>query len=645
MLEGIIQIGNAILSKDSNLLSNLIQEVEPLNNKGKQRHVLKFCFNTKENNLIIDCKEEIDRNTALKYVFIGSADGPNSPQWFATSSSYFYHITETIYNLSMIDLGETLNYKVKDIFKQFYVDLGAKFKSKNRYILDFKKCGLCDKNALDTLNEVLNDEKEKDEKQKYKNAYSSLKKTYSKEFEQYIKNQFDMKTDEIGLYTIFIDGEPLCSKEEYRKAVLKSKQNEKSKIKIDGCCSMCGSKENLTSELSKMQIKYYTTNQIIFASGFNDYNKNMLLCDICLNKLIAGENYIKNKLDTRLMGFTVYLIPHFVFGTPINKDELDKVSEKVQNSFNTVKNIKSIEKLKDDIENIKSLNDENTYFLTNIMFYKRANQATKIQKLIKDVNPSVFEEIAESFYKAQKLGQNIIGQNYKLKMDLETFYFMMPIRLKNSEPMEYRSLLQIYDAIFNKQPIRKYEFIKGVISCAEIQYFHEEGYNIKKEYPIENTILAANFCIKFLQYMTCIKEEKGMDVNELRINEDMKNYISGMGYKEEECAMFLLGCLIGEVGNAQYRRMGDDKKPVLNKLNFGGVDKNKIIRLCNEVFNKLVQEKIRKYNEVTFAECKKLIDANIKSWKLNKHENLFYILSGYSYATEKIMLSGGKENE
>lgn len=645
MLEGIIQIGNSILSKDSNLLSNLIQEVEPLNNKGKQRHVLKFFFSTKEDKLIIDCKEEINKDTASKYLFVGSADGPSSPQWFVTSTSYFYHVTETIYNLSMIDFGVELNKKIKNILKMYYVDLGKDFKSKNRYVLNFKKYGLSDEDALETLAKAANSEKEKDEKQRYKNITSSLKKTYSREFEQYIKNSCDIKTDEIGLYTIFIDSMPVSSLKDYEEAVLKSKQSNKSKKNIESYCSMCGSKDHLTSDLSKMQIKYYTTNQIIFASEFKDYTKNMLLCDKCLDKLIAGENYIRNKLDTRIMGFTVYLIPHFVFGTPINKDELDKVSEKVQNSFNTVKNLKSVENLKETIENIKDLNDEDTYFLVNIMFYKRANQATKIQKLIKDVNPSVFQEMAEAFYKVQKLGQKVIGPNYKLKTDLETFYFMTPIRLKNSEPMEYRSLLQMYDAIFNKQPVKKDEFIKGAVSCSKIQYFHEEGYNIKKEYPIENTILAANFCIKFLQYMTCIKEENGMDVDGLRVNENIKSYVSNMGYKDEECAMFLLGCLIGEVGNAQYRRMGEDKKPVLNKLNFGGIDKSKIVRLSNEVFNKLVQEKIRKYNEVTYAECKKLIDININSWKLNKHENLFYILSGYSYATEKAMLNGGKENE
>ena len=646
MLEGIIQIGNSMLSGGGDMLSNLIKDVPSKNRKEKQMHVLKICFNTQKDEFKLDAKEEIDSGTALKYAFIGSADGPASPQWFATSNSYLYHITETLSNLTKVDLGNKLNEKIKSIFKTYYVDLGDKFKPKNRYILNYKKCGIGEEDVLERLKKVQDEETEEDEKKRYKNITSSLKKIYSKEFESYVKTQFDIKSDEIGLYTIFIDDKPLSDFKEYRQAILKSKQNGKDNKKVKGCCSMCGSGENLTSDLSKMKIKYYTTNQIIFASELKSYDRNMLLCSNCLNKLISGENYIKNKLNTKLIGFTVYLIPHFILGSPMNKNDLDKISDNIQHSFNTVKNLTGVDDFKTEIQNIKDMNDEDTYFLINIMFYKKSNQATKIQKLIKDVNPSVFGKIMDEFYDVGKLSRKIMGINYKLKIDLQTFYFMTPIRLKNSEPMNYRKLLQMYDAILTQRSLKLDEFIKGVISCAKIEFFDEQGYNVNGKSGIYNTILKANFCIKFLEYMGCIEEGERMDISSLKVKDDLKTYILNMGYDEQQSAMFLLGCLIGEIGNAQYRRMGEDRKPILNKLNFGGVDKGKVIRLTNEVFNKLIQEKIRKYNEVTFSECKRLMDASQNSWKLNKHENLFYILSGYSYVTTKAMLNkGGKENE
>ena len=120
--------------------------------------------------------------------------------------------------------------------------------------------------------------------------------------------------------------------------------------------------------------------------------------------------------------------------------------------------------------------------------------------------------------------------------------------------------------------------------------------------------------------------------------DEFNDFIKEMRYDEQQTAMFLLGTLIGEIGNVQYGRSEDGNKPILNKLNFNGIDRSKIIRLVKDVFNKLNQEKIRKYNELTFFEMKRLLDKNLDNWKLSKDENLFYILSGYSFVTVKSIL-------
>jgi len=175
------------------------------------------------------------------------------------------------------------------------------------------------------------------------------------------------------------------------------------------------------------------------------------------------------------------------------------------------------------------------------------------------------------------------------------------------------------------------------------------------EEAIHFTILKMCFFLKFLEYMKCIKEGETMDVESLNLNDEVKAFIKEMGYNKQMTAMFLLGTLIGSIGNKQYsNRQGDDKKedkpkdnmkPILNKINFNGIDKAKIIRLSVDVFNKLRQEKILKNNEVIYAEYKKLIDEEIEKWKLNKQEALFYLLSGYSYQTAKTILNANKNNE
>lgn len=50
---------------------------------------------------------------------------------------------------------------------------------------------------------------------------------------------------------------------------------------------------------------------------------------------------------------------------------------------------------------------------------------------------------------------------------------------------------------------------------------------------------------------------------------------------------------MGEIGNKEYSRSSEGKKPVLNKLNFGGMDKSRLVRLVNEIFNKLNHKNIK----------------------------------------------------
>ena len=514
---------------------------------------------------------------------------------------------------------------------------------KYRYVLNLEKYGISDKN----INAIYDEIKKRGGKDK------EIVDAVKKEFDEYIKKQFDISPNEIGLYTILIDGAPLSSKEEYKEAVVREKTNSvKGGIKKKGegrkYCSICQSTENVTQDFSKTKIKFYTTNQIIFASELGNYDKNMLLCQDCLNKLIAGETFIMNNLNTRLAKFYVYLIPHFIYESPMTVEDLNKIASKISSSFNTVKNIKNVGEARDYIEGILDDPEEENYFTINMMFYKTSQKATKVQRLIKDVNPSIFMEIADASYFAYSLGNDAIYKTYNREFSLENIYYLTPIREKSNEALQYNNLLNIYDAIFSKRKLSRDVIINNILEVTKIQYLEKQGYNVGSGL-INFTILDGNLYIKFLEYLGCLREGKTMDTSDLKVGSDIKNYIEKMGYDEQEAAMFLLGYLVGQVGNAQVKKSDEKKKPILNKLNFNGIDKSKIIRLSSDVFNKLRQEKILVYNEVVHSEYRRLLDQNIDTWNLDKHENLFYILSGYGYATTKPMLikkeNGGNENE
>lgn len=637
MLEGLLQMGNALI-KEENMISNFIQDIEPIRSN-KQLNVLKINFDLINDKLIIDVNEEMDKNTAKKYNFIGST-GSRSAQWYTSSSSVAYHLSETIANLAKIDLGDILNTKIKEVMDVFYYDLDKGLGMKYSKLLDLNKLGISNK----TIDEI------------YKESISNPKvgkKTLEgviKEFDSYLKDNYDQNLKGFGLFIIQINGEIISQNQDYIEKVIESKKpKEKKKTVLSkGICSACQTTENLTADLTKTKIKTYTTNQAIFASQFDksNYHKNMQLCEGCLMKLLAGENYTINNLDTRLSGFNVYIIPQFIYGEPLDEKELKLISDKIIKSFNTVKSFDSIRELKDEISMSLDFRDMDSLFLLNFLFYRSSQASTKVQALVKDVNPSIFEKISNALISSNEGMKVLMGANWRNQITLNTAYYMHPIKLFNGSPVQYRDVLQTYDHILTEKRLNKKHVIENIVECMKIIRLEKPSYNIDTKSFLEFYILQSNMYIQFLRHMNCIKEGQNLKMDNLALKEEIKSYITDMKYDEEQTAMFLLGSLIGEIGIAQYDRDSEDKnKPILNKINWNGVDMNKVIRLTKDVFNKLNQEKIRQYNEITFSEMKRLLDKNIANWAMNKDENLFYILSGYSYITARQMLKGAKVNE
>lgn len=637
VIEGLLQIGNALpLQKDS--LSNFVIELEPTK-KDKQLNVLKLNFDLEKEQVLFDTKEEMDNTTAYKYNYIGSGSS-RAPQWYTSSTNFNYFISETIYNLSQFDLGEDLNIKVKKVLDKFFFKLEKGLETKYSYLLDLKKYGLSNKTIEEIYDEAKNNEK----------IGQEILKIMSNEIQDYLKKNYSQSFKDFGLFILQIDGEVISTNPFYIKRVLESKQPKEKKdgkLGNNGVCSACQSIDNLTTDFSKTKIKLFTTNLNIFASYFSqkNYYKNMQFCESCLMKLLAAENYVMNYLNTKLSTFDVYIIPQFIYGEPLNEVELNEISNTIINSFNTVKSFDSIRDLKDYIVDSFDKN-EKSYFLLNFLFYKRSQASTKVQALIKDIEPSIFDRISEALHNSNYAITDLLGDSWNQYITFNTPYFMNPIRLNSGDPSQFRDVLQTYDFILTGKKLDRRHVIKNIVECVKIIRLEKPSYNIDVRKRIEFYVIQANAYIRFLEEMKCLKEVNGLDVDNLIIKDEMKAFIAEMKYNEEQTALFLLGALIGEIGNAQYDPNSESKnKPILNKLNWNGIDKTKLVRLTKDVFAKLNQEKIRHYHEVTFGEMKRLLDKNLDTWSMNKDENLFYILSGYSYVTSRTILKGAKKHE
>ena len=661
MQEGMIQIGKTLMNDGSSILDNLITELAPVRRDAKgnelQLYMLKFDFSTDECRVSVDVNEQMSENSARRYCYIGSAPGANSKQWYCTSGNSFYHLSETIPNLCELDLGDELNSKLTFIRDTYFVDLGEDFKSnKNRYTFHV---GLLSNDNYDikAYRDTLRDLPEKEQK-------ALLKKEVTEAFDQYLAVHYGMKLQKnFGLFTILIDAEPLCEREEYKAAILKEKEGtsgkqDNKKNLIEGHCYNCGTTTQLRDDII-IEIKSYTTNLYGFASGVDkkNYRKNMLLCQDCLNAYLAGEKYVKNNMNLSLARFHVYLYPHFIWGEPLDREGLDIICDRIKHKFKTISNVETVQQLKESIDDelaYQEREDETCYSI-NLIFYKLAQKATKIQRFIKDVAPSRFDFIANCLDRTQDLYLRLLGgRTDRTILNLRMIYYLMPIRLdEKNEAREFRNLLGLYDAILSGKLLKKQYIIRNLNACAKVIYYEEKGFNISGS-ELEATVVRGTALLKFLEFMQLIKGGVEMEVKSLHCGDELKEFIREMGYKQEEAALFLLGTLMGTIGVEQYKRTkntSSKNKPILNKLNFGGMDKNKILRLAGDVFAKLKQEKLlESKTELIYSDFTELCTPQLSNWGLSKEENLFCILSGYSYTTRKAILgkkkeNGGKENE
>ncbi len=638
MLEEIIEIGEKILA-EQDIIDSRIIKVNIEDDKGNPKKIVIIDFDTANKKVNFKVKE-MDEDTVSQYLNLGRDGGPNANQWYVTFTNSVSLTSEVVSQLAEKEIPADIKEKLNLITDEFYYDFGEDVTPKYRYMLDLYKIGV----ISESLKEIY--EKYKEESKPYKEVQSYLQK----EFQKYLEKSKGAKKKQIGLYTLSIDGQAVGSSKWYRDLVKKrfTVQNQNLTDNEKLCCSFCGSKEGCTSNLSEMSIKYYTTNQLIFANNFDrkNYDKNMVLCKSCKDKLLTGEKFVQNHMQGKISKLDVYIIPHIIYSSyEFKQNDLYRLSNKLKQTINTANNIENLKIYKYGLQELDEAAGEGNHYLINLAFYKKMNQATKILKLIKDINPGIFEKIGESINEAQftfeKYFQLIPKRKYQRGLNL--VYYMTPIRLSQKVPTQYQNVLNIYEALFYGRKLNREEIISNITECLKINWFEQVDYNVSSPNSrdfIDFRISDGLYYMLFLENMGNVERSKIMDVSKLNLKDNYKGYITDMRYDDQQASLFLLGCLVGAVGRSQNSKAAaaDNSgtyKPILNKINFNGMDFVKVKRLSNEILNKLRQEKILRYTEAIFSAHKMLMGLNEKNWKYNKDENLYYILSGYAYETMK----------
>lgn len=326
---------------------------------------------------------------------------------------------------------------------------------------------------------------------------------------------------------------------------------------------------------------------------------------------------------------------------------MHELSQQIIYSFNSAVTYDGLEHFLNKVDEFKELENIKDNYVLNLLFHDSggASQQFKILKLIKDVSPFKIREMRIATSKVHDIGNKLLGDSKSWAIELNKIYYLIPLRKRRNDILEPAKLLEIYDSIFSQNPISKEFLIKKFVELASIYRLKRFNvYNIPApkvasdmayDANLIRAMLQANLCI-YLEILNNLQGGEPMNTDKLTLSDDLKAYIKEVKYGEQEAAMFLLGHMIAEVASAQYTEKLS-RKPILDKIAYQGMNKTRIIMLTTEIFEKLKQYKVLRYNEAIFAQYKMLLDRNINDWDLSDIMNVFYILSGYSYKTYKIL--------
>jgi len=629
MIEGIKELGSLQKKSGIRIPDSLVKkpkQAERRKSKGKESYIIRCEFNLKDNIFVIR-PEKFSESSPKKYLFVGNADRNNpKDRLTVTSHNARYLLAETIptliNNIENSSLKDTLT-KVKDKF--FYL------LDEETCVLNLKKCNITD----ESMDELF--EKSGKKPKKFVKLLKSV-------FDRHIKNQLDISEKEIAFYTLVVDSNILARDEAYKKYIDKIQVKDAFKNAEKGTCHICGKKDvDVTYDTKRLKFKYYITDKISFSSnikGGNAFLKNFALCEDCYRDIISGETLVKNKLRTRLAGATVYIIPKFIYSEGIEIRDINKWVEFITSFVNSAQALKKLQEFREEIDHYSEYMNKKDQYILNLLFAMDNGQTLKVLRLVKDVPPSRFDLLIKTAGEVAQMGDKLLSESNLWYLGFTNMYYLFPVKKNTID----KKMLDFYNYLISGKHISYNFLIDNFVELARVYTYEQfDQYNVNKGdmiYPI----LQQNLLLKYLRKINLTEGGKGMLIDGLNVDSKMKNFIQEMGYTEPQTAMFLIGYLVGEVGSAQ-RNAGLDKKPILNKIVYQGMGKQKIITLLNEIFEKLHQYNKLKYNEIVFSDAKKLLDKNIDNWTLSDRENVFYILSGYAYNTQKIIMRKKEETK
>lgn len=687
MIEGIRTIGEAALQKNDHIVNALVQEMD-VQNQRQYAVFIDVCLDPIE--LSFDIKE-IDVNLCNEILWVGNSPR-NKPQDRLTTDTVTYLTSQTIPNLCQnLPPGE-LRSELETLKQTIYLDLGEKYNvlpqgkrdplyERYRLVWDLLKFDgvISAMNSSSKPTEIIENKgiKQKAETLCNKQGLQFLSKPFLQEYarqygakevprligtimEGLAIQQLKLRKREIALYTLKLNGRLLCKYPDYIDHIEKSVVGEAFEVAPEGVCHTCGSKERVTGDTTRFRLmKFHITDKPGFASELNQNNfvRNFGICCNCYRQLLAGECFVENQLRTTMASSSVYVIPEFHL--PAIKPSgatLDKWAEYLKKRVSATQTLKQWQDFQDALKDYQQFENFKASFVLNLLFATKSRGAVKVDMLIQDVPPSRLDCLDDVRNSILGKATCFFGDSNRKDWDLGLgkMFYLFPVR-KQKNQVKNQIFLEFLDALLTNRSFSIERLIGEFLETACVHYYERYSSYVQGSLeqrrqtrePLTIFLIQSQLLLLYLKELGQLEglNKGGGKIMESLINnldEKLQAYLQNLNLNYGQQALFLLGYLIGRIGSTKEQISSG--KPILNKIHFQGMDKTKLVRLANEVYEKLRQYKIAKYNEHIYAAMKTLLDKELLSLN-SPQENTYWILSGYAYATLQAIQHASRPKE
>lgn len=656
LLEAVALIGRTLAGSE-NPLADLVKPVKKPP-KVDTVYLVKLGFRADSGAPLAVEMQEIDDAVLSRYRWIGNNVG-SRPQFYLTTDRLEYLVGQAPENL--LARLEEAGLENGSLYRQLSALVESFFRKlpEGSRVLDPQRLGVTTEDLLSATWE--------ESAGKLRERAKAVVAAAAEALRKWALGQLGLKAAEAALWTVLYNGAPLVSDPDYAKVLLRDKEGAVDKGE-PGVCSVCGTADRPVAwDFAQLNfLKYYITDKLGAALGLVEegFTRNFQACKDCFQGLLRAESFAQQNLNLKVGPLSFLVLPAFLREVGLTRADLEAWAERLQVRVGVLADISRwVEKiggrggleseLLDFLEDL-ALPFDNAALL-NFLFYRKSKSEFRVLALVKDVAPSRITRLVEHSHRLANQAAALLGPD-RWWLDLTNIYYLIPLHkdARGVELKEYKKLLHIYTGLLTSAPLDRAFLIREFVALVRVyQTDNYTGTNVPqpkadfKDWEWTRRLLQANLFLQFLREENLLRG--GSFLNEpltvRELPEDIRRYLEAMAYSEEEAALFLLGYLLNQVGQKQRDR-GYENKPVLEKVNYNGMSWTKVVRLANILVDQLRQHDIFRYNEGLFAAMKKLLDARRHNWSLSPEENVFYILSGYAYATRAAFKAWAeKQNE